>query len=97
MKCEWDENKNKQNFKKHEITFEMARVVFGDPHLVGWVARIQDDQERWRTTGIATGILLLVVVHTRIESDAEEIIRIISARAATKPERRSYEERVGYP
>ena len=97
MKFEWDENKNKQNFKKHEITFEMARLVFGDPHLVGWVERIQDDEERWRTIGIATGILLLVVVHTRIELDGQEIIRIISARTATKPERRSYEERVGYP
>jgi uncharacterized protein len=97
MKFQWDENKNKQNVKKHEITFEMARLVFGDPHLVAWVERIQDDEERWHTIGIATGILLLVVVHTRIEVDGEEIIRIISARVATRPERRNYEERVRYP
>jgi uncharacterized DUF497 family protein len=97
MKFEWDEKKNKQNFKKHGITFEMARLVFGDPHLVGRVERIRDDEELWQTIGIATGIVLLVIAHTRVESDGEETIRIISARTATRPERRSYEERVGYP
>jgi uncharacterized DUF497 family protein len=97
MKFEWDENKNRQNLKKHGINFEMARLVFGDPHLVGRVERIQDDEERWQTIGIATGIALLLVAHARVELDGAETIRMISARTATKAERRSYEERARSP
>lgn len=92
MRFEWDENKNRRNVVKHRVSFEMARLDFGDPHLVGRIERFQDGEERWEAIGIATGIVLLVVAHTRVELDGEEIIRIISARTATAPERRSYEE-----
>jgi len=94
MKFEWDENKNKQNIVKHRVSFDRARRVFDDPHFLTLIQRDIDDEERWVTIGIATGVVILYVVHTRAELDGDELIRIITARKATPRERRAYEESI---
>ena len=42
-----------------------------------------DGEERWQTTGMVDGLLLLLVAHTIFDEDGDEIVRIISAREAT--------------
>ena len=90
MRFDWDENKNEANKRKHAISFETARLVFNDP-LRTSVPDEHPDGDRWHTLGTVDGVVLLLVVHTYREED-EEIIRIISARKATAPERRHYED-----
>jgi uncharacterized DUF497 family protein len=92
MKFEWDENKNKQNFKKHRVSFEMAMLVFDDRHSLDRIQPTHDDEERWETIGAASGALILFVAHTCGDREGEELIRIISARRADSYERRHYEE-----
>ena len=82
--------------RKHGISFEEASHAFFDPHFVSVLERIEDGEERWRTYGEVEGLLLLLVAHTVKEEDsygaAVEVIRIISARRATRKERQRYEE-----
>jgi uncharacterized protein len=90
MRFEWDEEKSRSNRAKHKVSFERACRVFQDPHHVS----LRDDresQERWLTIGLVDGIVVLVVAHTLEEHDDEEVIRIISARKATRHERERYE------
>jgi uncharacterized DUF497 family protein len=49
-------------------------------------------EERWRTIGFVDAVALVVVIHTHVEQNGEEIVRIISARKATRRERTIYEE-----
>ena len=89
LEFEWDQDKAASNKKKHGISFEEAARVFGDP-----LAAIFDDpvhsQEEHReiVIGHSTRNRLLVICFT----ERAEAIRIISARRATKQERRDYEE-----
>jgi uncharacterized protein len=93
---EWDEAKNLANQRKHGVSFEEASRVFLDPLFVSVTDRIQSGEQPWRTYGEVDGILLLMVAHTvreELEGDRfAEIIRIISARRATRKERQRYEE-----
>lgn len=66
-------------------------MIFDDPGCVTFVERTIDGEPRWRAVGFAEGLILLVVVHTYSESPTGEIIRIISARQATRHERKLYE------
>lgn len=92
MRFEWDGNKNRQNLLKHGIRFETATLAFDDPHSLTKRDLFFHDEERWITIG-AIGIRsVLFVVHAWREEDGEDIIRIISARAATQRERKAYEE-----
>ena len=50
-------------------------------------------RQRWQTMGLVGGMVVILVAHTFLEQDGEEVIRIISARKATPHERRIYEER----
>jgi uncharacterized protein len=92
MKYEWDENKNRQNFKKHGVSFEMAVRVFVDTRAVDRMQISHDDEERRETIGIAYGAMILFVAYTSRDHEGEELIRIISARRADAYERRHYEE-----
>jgi uncharacterized protein len=92
MRFEWDENKNRANRIKHRINFESAILVFDDPHAISRMDRVEGDEERWQTIGMAGGIVILLVVHTHRSYASEDVIRIISARKATRLERRIYEE-----
>jgi len=87
VRCEWDGDKAERNARKHGITFEEAATVFADP-----LALIIDDDshpENARIIGESLAARILLVVF--IERD-REIVRLISARRATRHERRRYEE-----
>ncbi|MFZ1940979.1 MAG: BrnT family toxin [Terracidiphilus sp.] len=96
IRFEWDERKNLANQRKHGVSFVAASRVFLDPLFVSLKDRIQDAEQRWRTYGEVDGILLLMVAHTVREDIGQdetiEVVRIISARRATKRERQLYEE-----
>jgi uncharacterized protein len=86
------------NLRKHAISFDIALRVFADPFALTEQVRIEGGEQRWQTPGIVEGYLLFVVAHT-IRDDEEdgqpiEIIRIISARAADRKERRRYEQEI---
>jgi uncharacterized protein len=90
----WDEAKNRANQRKHGISFKQAAQVFLDPFHVLIQDRFESGEERWQTFGVVDGVLLLMVARTIDDSnELEEVIRIISARKATKPERRQYENK----
>jgi hypothetical protein len=90
---EWDPDKDAWNFVKHGIRFETAALVFDDPYHVSQLDRVVDGEERWRTMGLIGGLVIVIVAHTYCEQNGEETVRIISARKATKRERKHYEER----
>jgi uncharacterized protein len=86
---EWDGKKAWENFNKHGVAFTEAATVFGDPLSLTIADPLHStDEERFVTIGQSTEGRLLVVVHT----ERGDTIRIISARVATRRERRSYEE-----
>lgn len=84
---EWDEPK--ANIKKHGVSFEEAKTVFYDDRarLIADPDHF-DDEERFILLGYSSGLKLLVVCHCYRTS--EHIIRIISARKATKQEATAY-------
>ena len=92
MRFAWDEAKNRANKVKHGVSFELAKLVFDDPLHLSLPDRYEQDEERWRTIGLVGTVELLLVVHTYVEQNGEEIVRIISARKATRRERAIYEE-----
>lgn len=95
LKFQWDSAKNAENKIKHGISFVEAMSVFYDEN-----ALLIDDpehsekEERYILLGISTRGNVLVVVHCYRKND--EIIRIISARKATKNECLSYEKGIDY-
>jgi uncharacterized DUF497 family protein len=91
LRFEWDEAKNLSNRRKHGVNFEQACAVFLDPWYVSVQNRIVDGELRWLTLGFVEHVILLAVAHTVCEDnddEAHEVIRIISARQATRRERR---------
>jgi uncharacterized DUF497 family protein len=92
MRFVWDEEKSRGNLAKHKVSFETAKLVFDDPRTVSRMDRVEDGEERWQTLGLVGGIVVLLVAHTYLEEDGEEVIRIISARKATAHERTAYEQ-----
>ena len=89
MRFEWDETKNQSNQTKHGIDFQAASAVFDDPYLLVVQDRFENDEERWKATGVIEGMYVVLVAHTyRLDADQnEEIVRIISARAASSKEK----------
>ncbi|MBI4224012.1 MAG: BrnT family toxin [Deltaproteobacteria bacterium] len=93
MLFSWDSNKAQQNVKKHGVSFELAQTVFDDPLHLSILDFKSKIEERWVTIGMSAHVRTLVVVHAyRVTKNEEEIIRIISARKATRREVRQYEE-----
>ena len=89
IKFEWDEHKNEINKKKHKISFEEARSVFyDDAALVIDDPEHSEEEDRFIILGLSTKANLLVVCHCYRASDT--VIRLISARKATKAESRFY-------
>jgi len=89
LEFEWDEEKNESNLSKHGIDFEEAAKVFLDPWRQEWLDDRGYGEDRWQSVGIATFPRVLFVVYTEREGD---VIRIISARKATKREEKSYRQ-----
>jgi len=89
LKFTWDEQKEAANRQKHGVSFDEARTVFFDEH-----ARLiadpdsSDDEDRFILLGYSERPRLLVVCHCYRENDS--LIRIISARKATRPEKNTY-------
>ncbi len=89
----WDDVKNQGNQRKHGVSFETAVLVFDDPLHITRRERVENYERRWQTVGMVGGIALLLVAHTWHEAESgSEYIRIISARRATKLERKIYEQ-----
>jgi uncharacterized protein len=91
---EWDANKARENFRKHNITFEEAKTVFNDSLLATYADEGHSQtEERLISIGMSAKEKILLVVHTeRKETEEFLLIRIISCRKATKLERKVYEE-----
>ncbi|MBQ1850219.1 MAG: BrnT family toxin [Lachnospiraceae bacterium] len=92
MRFEWDENKNQINQEKHNVSFEEAQTVFYDDEaLLITDPDHSEDEERFLLLGFSSVANMLVVVHCYRANDS--VIRIISARKATKSERKQYDDR----
>lgn len=91
IEFDWDEDKNNVNRKKHGIWFEEAQSVFDDVYGRLFLdSEHSTDEDRYVLIGYSNASKLLVVVHCLRASDS--VIRIISARKATKKERMFYEK-----
>ena len=92
LRFEWDARKDAANRRKHGISFVEAETVFSDEN-----ALLLDDpghsasEDRFVLLGLSSVLRLLVVSHTYREGD--DIIRLISARKATRAERAQYDQR----
>lgn len=86
---DWDPGKARENLRKHGVSFEEAQTVFDDEQ-----ALLLDDpdhsvgEQRFVLLGLSAPLRVLLVVHSYREDDA--VIRIISARKATRSERAQY-------
>ena len=93
IRFEWDPRKAQSNKRKHGISFEEAQSVFFDEQgLLLEDPQPSDQEERFILLGLSASLRLLVVVHALRHKD---VIRIISARKATRLETREYELRLG--
>ena len=92
LRFDWDPRKDAENQRKHRVSFKEAETVFSDEH-----ALLIDDpehsttEERFVLLGLSVRFRVLLVVNSYREQDA--VIRIISARRATKLERDRYDQR----
>ena len=89
LSFEWDQGKAAANLRKHGVSFQEASTAFADPISI----TIEDPdhstaEQRYLLIGASVGGQLLVVSHT----ERGDTIRIISARAAARAERKIYEE-----
>lgn len=89
IKFTWDEEKAKANVRKHHVSFGEATSVFADEN-----ARLKhdpehsDEEDRFIILGFSSSLRILVVCHVYRQGD--RVIRIISARKATRNERKQY-------
>ena len=90
IRFDWDPVKARENLRKHGIAFDEAETVFTDDQalLIGDPDH-SDAEDRFVLLGLSARLRVLVVVHCYRET--ETVIRLISARKATKDERRQYE------
>ena len=93
MEFEWNEQKNRINVIKHGISFQEAKDVFDDPNLLTYIDNRFNYEE---TRELSIGKLFLpkqpVIVVLVVHTDRNGVTRIISARRASRKERRFYEQ-----
>ena len=88
MDFEWDDTKAESNERKHGVSFAEALTVFADPlALTGYDPGHADDEDRYITMGTSADNPLILVSHTDRDN-----LRSISAREATRPARKDYED-----
>jgi len=86
LKFGWNKSKAKDNYAKHGVSFDMAKRVFKDPFAVEYLDDRQDyGEERFVIIGMVDGYILYVSYTER-----SDVIRVISARRATKLEQEIY-------
>ena len=91
IKFEWDEKKNEINKRKHGLSFEEAKEVFGDENAILFDDPDHSmDEDRFLIIGSVKSSKICIVSHCYRDND--NVIRLISARQATKNEQRVYEE-----
>jgi len=91
VQFEWDPAKARLNRRKHGLEFEDAILVFDDPDALFSHDRMDETGElRWHAIGMIAGMSIVLVVHTVREEP--DVIRLISARRATRQERSRYEQ-----
>lgn len=88
LRFEWDPNKAETNLDKHGVSFDEAESVFSDILSATIFDPRSDQEDRFVTLGQSGRGQTLVVVHAQ----RGHTIRIISARPATRRERKNYEE-----
>lgn len=89
LKFEWHPEKEKQNQRKHNVSFTEASTIFVDPlSATAFDPDHSQEEERFISIGFSVRNRLLIVSHT----DRDNKIRIISARELTALERKEYEE-----
>ena len=89
IRFEWDRKKAALNRRKHGVSFEEAQMVFYDEHAIEFFDPDHSDREdRFIMLGVSFKLRLLVVCHCVRE--AQSVIRIISARRATRDEAKQY-------
>jgi hypothetical protein len=86
MTFEWDADKAAKNLAKHGVSFPEAALVFDDPRHLTIADTRHTPEHRENTTGLIAGLLVVTVTHT----DRAGVIRIISARPASRQERKRY-------
>lgn len=90
IRFEWDNVKAASNQKKHGVSFEEARSVFYDEFAIQFFDEAGPDiEDRFLMLGLSSEARLLIVCHC--ERDSGNVIRIISARKATKHEQKHYQ------
>jgi uncharacterized DUF497 family protein len=94
VEFEWDPKKEVANRNKHGIGFEEILTVFNDDMAI---TRSDPDhnEDRWVTLGMvySASYLVVVVAHAYRQTNGRDVIRVISARRATKKERMFYEKK----
>ncbi len=89
IRFEWNDNKSRQNKRKHGVSFEEAQSVFYDERAIQYFdPDHSEDEDRFIMLGMSIKTRVLVVCHCYKENDA--VIRIISARKAKKDEQNEY-------
>ena len=89
IRFEWDENKNRENMRKHGVPFEEAQTVFLDENAIRYYDPDHSElEDRFILLGMSFTLRVLVVCHCFRENDS--VIRIISARKADKREQSDY-------
>ncbi len=97
MQFIWDTNKDRTNRRDHGLDFETAARVFDDPFAYSEQDRVAFGEPRWQILGSIGAVMVVLVAFTYWEeTGGEELVRIISARRATRHERRKYENEKRY-
>ena len=91
MNFEWDEEKNKENIRRHGFDFADAWEIFEAPMRTALDRREDYGEDRWNGIGFLGNRIVVVIFTYR----GEDAIRIISLRKALKHERKKFEEAIG--
>jgi uncharacterized DUF497 family protein len=88
----WDARKAQANYDKHEVAFEEAATIFADPAGLDWEdpAHSREERRYKRLGWSVAGRILLIVYTVRRMPHGDETIRVISARQASRKERKAY-------
>ena len=90
----WDEDKNRENLRKHKIDFETAALVFNDDMRLEFIDYWHGEEVRYNTIGLVHDILF-VVYTDRIDTESgKSDIRLISARLASQLEKDAYNNNI---
>jgi uncharacterized protein len=92
LKFRWNKAKARENYRKHGVTFDLAKAVFHDAFAIELLDDRRDyGEERFVIIGMVEGRILYVAY-----SERDDVIRMISARRATKHEEQAYYEQASW-